>query len=144
MGLSDMPHHALRSGLTKAKDCTEYLTLPRFRELCRTSAQELGLPDAHAAYIEAAMSDGQRDRIKWSHPAVYHAGMQTGWFELRRSTEKEIYPLFKRNYEEICRRVLAGEDLSLPVQKVLPDSVFVPADEEHAKSKLKAMKDLLG
>jgi len=90
------------------------------------------------------MSDGQRDRVKWSHPAVFHAGRETGWFELRTGTEKQVYPLFARNYEIVCKRILAGEDLSIPIQKALPETVFVPADESHAKSKLRAMKELLG
>jgi len=142
-GLSDMSEISIRMGANKCKDFVGYFHLPAFRELCRVTAEEQGLPDPHAAYIEAAMSDGPRDRAKWSHPAVFHAGRETGWFELRTGTEKEVFPLFRRNYEIVCKRILAGEDLSIPIQKALPESVFVPADPDHARSALDSIKSLL-
>lgn len=140
-GLCEIPYYALRAGLKKARDFTGYFNLPAFRELCRVTAQELGLPAPHAAYVEACMhSSGHA----WSHPAIYHAAQLTGYHELRSMTERDIYPLWLNNYETVCKRILNGEQLGAPIQKALPDKPFRPADENHAKSRLQSMKDLLG
>ena len=143
-GLLDMTEMQIRKGTNKAKSFTGFMTLPAFRELCHVSAQDLGLPDVHAAYREACMADGMRDMVRWSHPAVYHAGRETGWFDLRTSTEKQIFPLFKRNYEAMCSRVMNGETLDMPVQRALPPKVFVPASQEKARATLNSIKELLG
>ena len=140
-GLADIPYYALRAGLKKARDFVGYFNLPAFRELCRMTAEELGLPDVRMAYIESCMADQNHT---WSHSAVYHAAKQTGAFELRTKTENEIFPLYRRNYEIICKRILAGEDLSLPTQKALPEKVFVPADENKARDSLSKLKSMLG
>jgi hypothetical protein len=141
---ADLSDRQIKHGMSACKDFVGFFTFPVFRELCQPSAESFGLPDVHKAYIEAAMSDGMRDRVKWSHAAVYHAGRETGWHNLRTSTEKEIYPLFRRNYEEVCRRIIAGEDLSLPIQKALPETVFTPASEEKAKESLSKLREMLG
>lgn len=140
-GLVEFPYYALRAGLKKARDFQGYFNLPAMRELCRLTVQDLGLPDAYAAYLEAATHSSGHT---WSHPAIYHAALETGFYELRTMTKHEAFPLFERNYEIVCRRILAGEDLSLPIQKALPEKVFVPASEEKAKATLGRLKDLLG
>lgn len=142
--MADLSDRQIEIGLERAKDFTGFFTTPTFRELCRVTPEDIGLPAVHAAYLEAAKADGPRDMLRWSHPAVYHAGRETGWFELRTGTEKEIYPLFKRNYEEICRRVMGGEQLDMPVQRALPSKVFVPASPEKARATLNSIKELLG
>lgn len=141
--LADLPEAAIRFGLSRCKDFKGWFSLPAFRELCKVTAVDLGMPEVHAAYLEAARSDGMRDKIKWSHPAVYHAGCETGWFELRSMTEKECFPLFRRNYEAMVQRVLAGEELATPVQKAIPASIpqYLTKDENMARCA--ALKELL-
>jgi hypothetical protein len=141
--LSDLPEFAIRFGLSRCKDFKGWFSLPAFRELCHASAKDLGMPDPHAAYLEAARADGPRDRIRWSHPAVYHAACETGWFELRSMTEKECFPLYRRNYEAMVARVMAGEELSTPVQKVIPASIpqYLTTDENLAR--MAKLKELL-
>lgn len=136
----DMTDLQVVKGLEKSRDFVGWFSLPAFRELCRLSPEDLGLPDAHRAYVEAAThSEGK----EWSHGAVYQAAKETGFFELRTGTEREVFPLFRNNYEAMCRRVIAGENLDMPVQKALPESVFIPADEAKAKGSVRRMKDLL-
>jgi hypothetical protein len=140
-GLADLPERAISYGLSQAKDYTGFFSLPAFRELCRPTAEALGLPACKVAYVEAAMKGGD-SRAVWSHPAVYHAGCQTGWYELRSFPESEIYPRWKLNYEKMVNRVLDGEDLSLPVQQALPEKIpeFLSHDENKARlAKLREM-----
>jgi hypothetical protein len=83
------------------------------------------------------------ERQQWSHPAVYHAARETGRFELHSFTEREAFPLFQANYELMCGRVMNGENLSMPVAKMLPASVPNPTPINEARSRLAAIKDLI-
>lgn len=142
--MADLTDQQLAIGLERTKTFTGFFTTPAFRELCALKPEDFGLPDAHKAYIEAATADGQRDRARWSHAAVYHAARETGWFELRTGTEREVYPLFRRNYEAMCARVMAGEQLELPVQRALPPSVEPrPLPAVEAKRRCAGLRALL-
>jgi hypothetical protein len=137
----DLSNQQLTHGMNACKDFVGFFTFPAFRELCRPTAEAMGLPACKVAYVEAAMKSGDSKAV-WSHPAVYHAGCETGWFELRTFTESEIYPRWKHNYEKMVNRVMSGEDLSLPVQQALPEKIpeFLSLDENKARlAKLKEM-----
>jgi len=143
-GLIDLAPAAIKQGVVKARDCTDFLTLPRFRELCHVKPSDFGMPEPHAAYVEACTKQGDKASAHWSHPAVYWAGVETGWFELHARTEREIYPLFARNYEVMCARAIDGESLDLPVQRALPASatpVFLTPKQN--KRRMSALKELL-
>jgi len=141
--LADLSEVAIRIGVAKVRDYTGYFSLPVFRSFCRITGQDLGMPDPHSAYVEACNKSGEcKD---WTHPAVYWAANQTGWFELRNRTEKEIYPLYKLNYETMVARVIAGERLDMPVQLALPEShtpSFLSAEQNMEK--LGRLKGLMG
>ncbi len=142
-GLSDLPVPALRMGMHKVKNFTGFMTLPAFRELCTVTPADFGMTDPHSAYIEACNKLGA-ENAHWTHPAVYHAAVETGWFNLRTSTEKEVYPLFRRNYETMCSRVIAGESLDMPVQRALPSSATpVFLTPEQNKRRCASLKELL-
>jgi hypothetical protein len=142
-GLDDLPDHAIRMGMIRAKDFTDYFSLPAFRELCRVTPEDMGLKTAKAAYIEACNMPLPWERGNWSSGAVYAAARETGRHELHTSTEREIFPLFKSNYETMCARVLSGEALDRPVQKALPETVPNPTSPEVAKVRLAALKGML-
>jgi hypothetical protein len=142
-GLADLPESAIRFGLKRCRDFKGWFSLPAFRELCKVTATDLGMPDPHTAYLEAARADGPKDRIKWSPPAVYRAGCETGWFELRNMTEKECFPLFKRNYEIMIQRVLDGEQLTAPIQKVIPAAIPNPCTQAEGLARVAKLKELL-
>ena len=143
-GLIDLAPAAIKQGVIKARDCTDFLTLPRFRELCHVKPSDFGMPDARAAYVEACNKQGPKDMANWSHPSVYWAGVETGWFDLRTRTERETFPLFERNYEVMCARAIAGERLDMPVQKVLPEHhTPVLLTPEQNKRRCGALRELL-
>lgn len=142
-GLADLPEAAIRFGLERARDFTGFFTLPAFRELCKVSPQVLGLASAKHAYMEACNKDLPWERQTWSHPAVYYAARETGRFELHSFTEREAFPLFKANYEIMCSRVLNGEQLTMPLNRMLPESVPNPTSPEVAKTRLAAIRELI-
>jgi hypothetical protein len=78
-----------------------------------------GLPGMRDAYIEACMHAEHPLAHQWSHPAVYHAGRETGWFRLRSEEEQQVLPAFGYQYDVMCRRVREGESLQQPVPKAI-------------------------
>jgi hypothetical protein len=140
--LSDFSETAIKRALIKSQDVNGFFNLPAFRELCRVKPQDLGLPDAQTAYREACTAP--QGNQHWSHPAVYHAADQTGWFELRSRTEREIFPLFELNYSRMVDKVMAGESLDVQLQKALPEKVFVPASEQAAQDAMSRINAMFG
>jgi hypothetical protein len=142
-GLDDLPDAAIRMAMIRVRDFTGWLSLPAFREMCRVTPEDLGLKNAKGAYIEACNMPLPWEAGKWSSGAVFHAARETGRFELHTLTERECFPLFKTNYDAMCARVMAGENLDRSVQKALPETVPNPTTPEVAKTKLAALKGLL-
>lgn len=142
--MADLSEMQLNKGMERAKDFTDFFTFPAFRELCRITPDDMGLKTAKAAYIEACNMPVPWSHGNWSSAAVYRAALETGQFELHSGTEREIFPLFKLNYEKMCARVLAGENLDKPVQKALPETVPNPTPPGVAKTRLAALKNLIG
>jgi hypothetical protein len=143
--LSDIDPRLLANGLKNAKDFKGYFSLPAFRELCKDlDISKHGLPAPQKAYEEACMAPSPKDRHKWSHPAVYHAGRLTGWHELHSMTAKEMMPRFSYNYEVLCKRVMAGENINLDVPQAIPQSIPRPLTKEENIARMEAMRKELG
>jgi hypothetical protein len=141
--MADLSEAELNHGLEASKDFTDFFTFPVFRELCRVTAEDLGLLGPKQAYIEACNKPLPWERQTWSGPAVYRAAVETGRFQLHTMTERECFPLFKANYETMCDRVMNGETLDVPVRKMLPESVPNPTSPEVAKAHLSKFKEML-
>ncbi len=116
LGLRDMTEGMIKKGFVKLlKRESQFVpNLGEFRKLCMTTPEEFGLPSTEAAYLEACNNGHRVLHAKWTHPAVYYAGKNTGWFELRSETSKVTRPRFKAEYEALCDRVMNGEVLELP------------------------------
>ena len=142
--LCDLPCERLKAGTRRAIKESEYLpTLHTIRKFCDPDPQQLGLPDAYAAYLEACRAASPKAAQAWSHPAVYLAGSASDWFFLASNSEAKALPVFKRNYEIICQRVMAGEQLSTPVPKAIPETVNRPLSNEERKQRLHALREEL-
>lgn len=137
----DLTQTQIHHGLDQCKGFTGYFTLPKFREMCMSLGNEF--PDVHLAYREACLKPTPKDRQKWTHPVVYHAAVATGWYELHALTENQIFPAYKRHYEEMCRRSMAGEDMTIHIRQALPEYPFVEADPEKGQESIKKMRAIL-
>ena len=117
---------------------------PEFRALCQSVHTE-ALPPVDRAYREACEHSTRPAEHDWSHPAVFVAGQDAGWWSLRRDPSRTTWPVFRRSYEDACNRVKAGEDLSAQVVKALPETPaeVTPADRDTALSKLDEMRAAL-
>ncbi len=107
----------------KALDTSKFFPdLSDLRELCKLRYDEVGLKEPLQAYYEACYAPQQTRDYRWSHIAVYLAGRETGWLMLRSEEQRVAFPVFERNYEILCNRVLEGEDLEASILKGLEDS----------------------
>lgn len=141
-GLADLDDGSLRRGLDRSKDHVGWFDISVFRSLCRTSWADIGVPSPDAAYTEAAKATSPVTSFRWSHPAVYHAGSVTGWFELRNTPEHKIKPKFITNYLAIVDRIATGEAVRLPKHPAI-ERKETPMDLEKLRVLLDGVRETL-
>lgn len=83
-----------------------------FIKWCQITPESLGLP-----MVDQALADVVRHRK--SHPAVVIAARATR-FERQTLTADEYRKVFAQAYDQVVRRVMAGEDIEAEVLKGLP------------------------
>lgn len=113
-----------------------------FKALCFDYSQ-YGLPSSDEAYLEAARARYPVTANHWSHPAVYHAGADTGWFELRSLPAAKIKAAFVKNYERRVGQVINGEILPTPRQEALERMAPPPVPREEARARCAQIKEYL-
>lgn len=91
------------------------------RKLCKLRYDEVGLTEPLQAYYEACFAPVQSRDHAWSHIAVYLAARETGWTLLRSEEQRIAFPVFERNYDILCNRVLDGEDLEASILTGIED-----------------------
>jgi hypothetical protein len=137
------PQTILR-GARKVIEESEYLpTLNRMIRACQGNPEAFGLPDSHTAYIEACRASSPKSTWRWSHPAVYHAGLASDWFFLANNSEKIAFPVFERHYQRLCERVMNGATLPLPDAPTLPETIETPLSREENQQRLEALRKQL-
>lgn len=122
--LDSLRHYSVECLLKAARQVieqSEYLpTLHKMIEACNAQEDETGLPTSQKAYREACLAPHPKAQQAWSHPAVYLAGVATGWYELENQAEHLSWPAFKTHYENYRRKALRGENLDIPPIQTLP------------------------
>lgn len=107
-------------------------------------ADTMGLPSAHAAYMEACRAPSPKKDFHWSHPAVYFAGRASDWFFLANTIEEQAFPVFKRNYDILLQRIQNGEDLAMDIAPALPETVEIALPRDEQQKRMQDLKKLLG
>ena len=141
----------VQAGLKKARSSGETFlpSVGQFVNWCKPTAEDFGMPEVQAAYRESCrnashIQGNAAQWAKWSHDAVHVAAKATGYFDLVGRPERETFPLFKRNYEIVLRRVMQGEDLSAEIPKALPaKATSIPTEAPKAKANIAALKAML-
>lgn len=135
--------------LTQDKQLQEWPpTAAQFRSLClNRNPEDFGLPSEEHAYREAcrrAYRHGPSVSRPWSHPAVCHAALETGFHQLNTLKEDASRKLFGRNYAMACRMVMDGEPLrSMPAGLPAPEDVTSPRTEEGRAKGMEALRKAL-
>lgn len=104
-------------------------TISEFLSVIYSAYRAYGLPEPRQAYLEASQCQHEPREAKWSHPAVYFAGKETGWYRLRTEEERVTWPLFEKHYVALVDRVINGEKLTVP-DVVMIEHQSAPAVEQ--------------
>ena len=140
--LADYPIEQILKGAKHAIEHSEYLpTLNRMLECCQQGLSDLGLPSARDAYMEACRAPSPRAAQAWSHPAVYLAGRDSGWYFLANNTERTSWPVFCEHYQHYCTRVLQGETLTMPEVERIEHHVSAPLSRDEQLAELKKLRE---
>ena len=143
--LFDYPVEQILRGARHAIENSEYLpTLNRMHECCQQGLSEFGLPTGHDAYVEACNAPSPRSAQSWSHPAVYLAGRDSGWFYLGNNTERTTWPVYKEHYQGYCARVMRGESLEIPAPAVLERDPVDPLSKTEQLAQLHKLRQESG
>ncbi|WIO74481.1 replication protein P [Porticoccaceae bacterium LTM1] len=137
------PEQILRAAKVAIEECEYLPNLHRMNELCRAQGPGKGLPSARDAYQEACNAPSPKAAYAWSHPAVYHAALDSGWYLLANEIESKAFPVFEKKYREVCNRVLAGEELIVEPPALLEEKPSTPLPKSESKKKLADIKKLL-
>lgn len=140
--LNGYTYHTIMSA--GEKTIKEHAFLPTLSDVIARCDQCLStnMPDAYQAYIEACRASSPKAKFNWSHPAVYYAGRASDWFFLANTPERQAFAVFKRNYEELLKRVGAGEDIRITIPKALEDIPKPKASQEEARQQFDKIKAL--
>jgi hypothetical protein len=142
--LADFSPEVLKRAVRHLVQTQEFLpSIASMIAACENGQALFGLPTAEAAYREACLAPEPKAAFAWSHPAVYFAAQATGWFELANEVQSQVLPQFRYYYEQLCRRVMHGENLEVTLLPALPEKVFVPLSPEANRSKLKMLRQQL-
>ena len=139
--LSSQQPKAILAAAHRAIKESEFL--PTIKGILKYCNESYGLPDVHTAYLEACRAGSPKNAFNWSHPAVYFAGRESDWYFLAGSPEKQAFPVFKRNYELICQRVIAGEDLRVALPKAIPETINTTLSNDERKQRMQALRQEL-
>lgn len=142
--LVDLSAAEILRGCRKSIKTSPFLpTLHTIRENSQFDPSELGLPEVRTAYLEACRAPSPKSDYEWSHAAVYHAGQASDWYFLASTGEAKAFPVFKRNYEILCERIMAGEDLAEAVPLALPKKDPAPLSPEENRERMAKLKSSL-
>ena len=123
---------------------SDYLpTLHKMLNACRDVGMPKGLPSPRKAYQEVCNKPSPKAEQKWSHPAVYIAGRECGWYFLANTIESKAFAPFTEIYQQYCERVLAGEEFVVEKPEALPETSMKPATKKQALAQLNDLKNLL-
>lgn len=146
--LSSLEQYSPRQILAAAKkviQSQDYLpSIAAFIRACEEGTDLFGLPSVRQAYLEACSAPSPKKDFSWSHEAVYFAGKAAGWYLLANEAEASALSVFRYHYEQLCKRVVNGEELTIEAPQALPDNIERKLDKQEAKARIAKLKSDLG
>lgn len=118
--LLDKTENDIRIGLHRVRNHTGFFNTPIFRELCKPDMESFGLPSVEKAYHEACNVTFPAKAHRWSHTAVFHAGADVGWFDLRQNANNP-WNRFRQAYKQRCEQVFNSTLPPMPKHESLPE-----------------------
>lgn len=132
-------------GAKRVIEQSDYLpTVHKMMVACEGDNSAHGLPEVHAAYVEACNAPSPKSGYAWSHPAVYLAGKASDWYFLANNPERTALPVFAEHYKALCEQVRQGHKLALPERKALPEHIERPLSKDENLARLTNLKKQMG
>lgn len=139
--LAEFSPEVIRRAVRHLVQSQEFLpSLAAMIAACENGQALFGLPSAEDAYREACLAPEPKAEQAWSHPAVYFAARETGWYALANEVQSQVFPQFEFHYSQVCKRLMRGEDMQVPTPKALPATVHAPLTAEQNRARLKALR----
>lgn len=114
----------------------------QFLEMCKPTAESLGLPKLYEAYNEACKNAHPSSDKKWSHAIVFNAAINTGLNALRELPKRESFELFEYNYQVLVTKAINGEPLGKDIPKAINHDKQKPlSSKETAREWLNKIKN---
>lgn len=132
---------AVETGLRNTARLEWPPTVGEFIKACAPSPEELGLPSARDAYLEAC-----RGRTR-GHGITWHVAQKIGTFELRTKPEHQTWPVWEVFYLNAVDEARMGRVFQVPeVPEVplLPPPPAVETGAMSAREALDKMRRLVG
>ncbi|MCY1372080.1 Replication protein P [compost metagenome] len=109
------------------------------------SPEAFGLPPLDRAFAQAVRNThpAQAGHARWSHPAIYHAAVASGFYSLQRLERSLGLKRFEEKYLEQCRKLGRGEELTPAPVAALPERAG-PQTPEVGRAALENIRNRLG
>jgi len=116
-------------------------SIGKFVSWCKPSLTDYGLPSVELAHREACINAGKsKNDRKWTHVAIYHASMRTGYMELSSSTQENTRKVFKQHYEALLEEIINGKELEEPLRLEKPK--HIPSSKAVASKGINDLKQI--
>ena len=143
--LAEFSPQQITRAARKLVKSSDYLpTVASMVKACESGLELFGLPTARQAYLEACQAASPKQEYQWSHPAIYHAGKASNWFVLANEPESVALPIFEYNYQQVCQRVMQGEDFTIQPPPALTDKHGKELTPKERKDQMRQLREKLG
>ncbi len=139
--LSIFENEIIFKSIDKIMSNSEYLpSLSAVLQKCKFLTLDAnGVPSLEKCFKEASTFCDAPSEHSWSHPIVYQAGLETGWFFLQNESEKTAFNEFKDKFELLIEAWLAGEQFENPNTPQLEENIS-SLDKNQQLSFIKNLK----
>lgn len=143
--LAEFSPRQITRAARKLVKSSDYLpTVAALVKACESGLDLFGLPAPRDAYLEACRATSPRSAYNWSHPAVYYAGRASDWFVLTTEPESVALPIFSYNYQQICQRVMQGEQFDIKPPPALGNRHGKKLTSEQRKERMRQLRRQVG
>ena len=115
--------------------------LETFVGWCNTPAALEGIPTANEAYEEFCKKCHDLEGSGFTHVIVRLAGKDAGTWEMRNLPREKSFPLFKRSYDILIKRVMSGEQVGEVIPPALPEEVHVLCTKETNQTEMQKLRE---
>jgi hypothetical protein len=114
--------------------------LETFVGWCNTPAALEGIPTANEAYEEFCRKCHDLPNAGFTHVIVRLAGKGAGTWEMRNLPREKSFPLFKRSYDVLVRRVMNGEQVGETIPPALPEVIEIQCTKEKNLTEMQKLR----